>query len=102
MAIIIPIIAGVSGLITGLGGGYYLFDSDNEEREINEKGVINNTVEIETETNTELKWMVRIILLAVFILTAIYCASKKFGKRNKRERRVPRRVESNIETIEEV
>ncbi len=88
MALAIPIIAGISGLITGLGGGYLLFDSSKEDTEIDAKGVINNTVEIDKETDSETTWIVRIILLVVILLVVKWCVTKFYRKWNDAQQRV--------------
>lgn len=80
MAIIIPVIAGISGLITGLGGGYLLFDNEEENTKITEKGIINNTVEIDKSTDSETTWLIRCIMAIIIMIILIWIALKAYKK----------------------
>ncbi len=85
MALIIPIIAGVSGLITGISSGYYFFHKEEGEETIKDTGIINNTVEINETSETV--WIMR-ILLTIIILVLLglgaYKAIRKIMGNNKK------------------
>lgn len=106
MALIIPIVAGISGIISGLCGGYYLFGNNEEQTraaDIKDTGVINNSIQIdETKSDNELMWILRIILtvLLIMFIVGILVLIRRIVKKRNQNNNATKAKNDAIPTIE--